>query len=52
MISINFIIELPKSIGFDTMMTIVNSVSKTVYFILTHTTVSMERVARLFLHHV
>jgi len=32
MISINFIIELPKSIEFDVVMTMVNLVSKTTYF--------------------
>ena len=29
-----------------------NLVFKTVYFILNHTIVSMERVSKLFLHHV
>ena len=52
MISVDFIIELPKSVGFDTVMTVVDSVSKMAHFILTYTTVSIERAARLFLHHV
>jgi len=33
-------------------MTVVDSVSKRVHFILMHTTVTAEGVARLFLHHV
>jgi len=33
-------------------MTIVDSVSKRVHFVPTHTTVTVERAARLFLHHV
>jgi len=33
-------------------MTVVDSVSKRVYFVLTHTTVIAEGAARLFLHHV
>ena len=49
-ISIDFIVELLESMEFDSVMTIVDSVSKTVYFIPTHTMVSMEGVVRLFLH--
>ena len=52
MTSVNFIIKLPKSMEFDTAMTVIDLVSKTAHFILTHTTVSIERAARLFLHHV
>jgi len=44
-ISINFTVELPE---FDSVMAIVDPVSKTVYFIPTHTMVSMEGVVRLF----
>ena len=33
-------------------MTVVDSVSKRVHFVLMHTTVTVEGVARLFLHHV
>ena len=36
----------------DTVMTVVNSVSKWVHFIPTHTTVTVEGVAWLFLHQV
>jgi len=51
MISINFVIELPKSTEFYVVMTIMNLVSKTTYFIPTHTIVSTERVTRLFLYN-
>jgi len=30
----------------------INSVFKTAYFILTHTTVSIEKVAKLFLYYI
>jgi len=46
------VVELPESSGHDAVMTIVDSVSKRVYFIPTHTTVTAEGAARLFLHHV
>lgn len=52
MISINFVIELPESAGFKIVMTVVNSVFKTAYFISTHTIVGIREVARLFLHHM
>jgi len=44
--------ELSKSVEFNVIMTIVNLISKTVYFVLTHTMVSIEEAARIFLHHV
>ena len=52
MLSVNFVVELPESSGHDTIMTIVDSVSKRVHFVLTHTMVTAEGVARLFLHYV
>jgi len=45
-------VELPSSSGHDTVMTVVDSVSKRVHFIPTHTTVTAEGAARLFLHQV
>jgi len=36
----------------DVVITVVDSVSKRIYFILTHTIVTIEGVARLFLYHV
>jgi len=46
------VVELPESSGHDAVMTVIDSVSKRVYFILTHTTVTAEGAARLFLHHI
>jgi len=45
-------IELPESSRHDVIMTVVDSVSKRVHFVPTHTTVTVEGAARLFLHHV
>ena len=52
MISINFVIELPGSAEFNIVMTVVDSVFKTAYFISTHTIIGIKEVARLFLHHM
>ena len=51
-LSVNFVVKLPESSGYDTVMTVVDSVSKRVHFVPTHTIVTAERAARLFLHHV
>jgi len=45
-------IELPESSEHDAVITVVDSVSKRVHFVPTHTTVTAEGAARLFLHHV
>ena len=52
MLSVDFVVELPLSSGHDAVMTVVDSVSKRAHFILTHTTVTVEGAARLFLHQV
>jgi len=52
MLSVDFVVELPKSSGHDAIMTVMDSVSKRVHFVLTHTTVTAEGAARLFLHHI
>ena len=52
MLSVDFVVELPESSGHDAVMTVVDSVSKRVHFVPTHTTVTVEGAARLFLHHV
>jgi len=49
---VDFIVELPLFSGHDAVMTVVDSVSKRAHFILTHTTVTVEGAARLFLHQV
>jgi len=51
-LSVDFIVELPESSGHNTVMTVVNSVSKRVHFVPTHTIVTVEEVARLFLHYI
>jgi len=51
-LSVDFMVELPESSGHDAVMTVIDSVSKRVYFILTHTTVTAKGTARLFSHHV
>jgi len=51
MLSVDFVVELPSS-RHDAVMTVVDSVSKRVHFILMHTTMTAEGAARLFLHQV
>jgi len=46
------VVELPKSSGHDAVMTVMDTVFKRVHFIPTHTMVTVEEAARLFLHHV
>ena len=52
MISVDFVIELPKSTGFNTVIIVVDLVFKKAYFISTHIIVTMENTARLFLYHI
>jgi len=52
MLSVDFMVELSESSRHDTVMTVVDSVSKRVHFVPMHTTVTAEGAARLFLHHV
>jgi len=51
MLSVDFVVELLESSGYDAVMTVVDSISKRVHFVLTHTMVTAEGAARLFLHH-
>jgi len=51
-LSVDFVVELPFSSGHNAVMTVVDSVSKRAHFILTHTTVTAEGAARLFLYQV
>jgi len=44
--------KLPELLRYNVVITVVDSVSKRVHFILTHTTVTAEGTVRLFLHHV
>jgi len=52
MLSVNFMVKLLESSGHDAIMTVMDSVSKRVHFVLTHTMVIAEGAARLFLHYV
>jgi len=52
MLSVDFVVELPLSSRHDAMMTVVDLVSKRAHFIPTHTIVTAEGAARLFLHQV
>jgi len=45
-------VKLPESSRHDAVMTVVDSISKRIHFVLTHMTVTAEGAARLFLHHV
>jgi len=51
-ISINFIKKLPSSSGFDTILVIVDRLSKQAIFIPTHDTITSAELARLFMIHV
>ena len=51
-LSIDFVVELPKSKKCNAVMSVVDLVSKRTYFILTYTMVTIEEAARLFLYHV
>jgi len=51
-LSVDFVVELPLSSGHNTVMIVVDSVSKRAHFILTHMTVTVEGAARLFLYQV
>jgi len=52
MLSMDFVVELPLSSRHNAVMTVVDSVLKWAHFILTHTTVTAEGAAQLFLHQV
>jgi hypothetical protein len=52
MVSIDFIVELPKAHGFDTVMVVVDSARKCAHFIPTHTTITTLRTAWSFLNNV
>jgi len=45
MLSVNFIVELPKSSSCDTVMIVIDLVSKKAHFIPTHMIVTVEGVA-------
>jgi len=51
-ISVDFIVELPQSAGHDSIMVVIDSITKRTHFISTVTTISAARAAHLFLNHV
>ena len=51
-ISVDFVVELPESNGYDAVMCVVESTTKRAHFISTHTTVSALGAARLYLQNV
>jgi len=51
-LSVDFVVELLESSGHDAVITVIDSISKRVHFVPTHTTVTVEGTARLFLHYV
>jgi hypothetical protein len=51
-ISVDFVVELPGSHGYDTIMNVVDSVGKHAHFVPTHTTITAEGSACLYLHEV
>jgi len=51
-ISIDFIKKLPSSSGFDTILVIVDRLSKQAIFIPTHNTITSAELARLFVIHI
>jgi transposase InsO family protein len=51
-ISVDFIVELPESHGYDTIMCVIDSLTKRTHFIPMHTTLNAEGTALLFLKEV
>jgi hypothetical protein len=51
-ISIDFIVKLPESHGYDAIMNVINSVTKHMHFIPMHTTINAKGTALLFLKEV
>ena len=45
-------VELPESSRYNVVMTVIDFISKRVYFVPTHITVIAEGAARLFLHYI
>jgi len=51
-ISVDFIVKLPQSAGHNSIMVVVDSVTKHAHFVSTVTTISATGAAHLFLNHV
>jgi len=51
-ISVDFIVELSQSAGHDSIMVVINSITKRAHFVSTVTTISATGATHLFLNHV
>jgi len=51
-LSMNFVVELSESSGYNAVIIVVDSILKKAYFIPIHTMVTVKGAARLFLHNV
>lgn len=51
-LSMDFIDQLPESKGFDSILVVVDRLTKMAIFIPTYTTINSEQLAVLFIHHV
>src|SRR6266516_7376218 len=51
-VSMDFVVELPESNGYDAVMCVIESMTKCAHFISTHMMVSALGAARLYLHNV
>ena len=51
-VSVDFIVELPESAGHDSIMVVVDSMTKRAHFMSTLTTITAAGTARLFVQHV
>jgi hypothetical protein len=52
MISVNFIVKLLESHGYDAIMCIIDSLTKHMHFILMHTIINVEGITLLFFQEV
>jgi len=48
----DFVVELLELLEFNVVINMVDFMFKRVYFILNHTTVTIEGIAKLFLYHI
>jgi transposase InsO family protein len=51
-VSVDFIVELPQSVGHDAIMVVVDSVTKRAHFVSTVTTITAAGTANLYLQHI
>jgi transposase InsO family protein len=51
-ISVDFIVKLPESHGYDTIMNVIDSVTKRMHFIPMHTTITAKDATHLYLREV